>query len=188
MATIDEIALEFDLIVKELEGSGKRKDGELGRPTNFTLEKYKAFLYWYLQTGMKEWSYYKSGIGKHAYETARTYSKTFQGVLKRDGDDLKAQAMLNISRDIRGLAQTVDKDGNITNPGIPGSTKVSQWFVENAKQKEEEEEEAGQPMLGAPQNEREAELMATMLNRYDQLKSKRASRKSKGDSAGSDIK
>lgn len=163
--------IELDIILAEV----KKGKEDTGRPIKISVETYKAFWFYYLQTRMVEWSCDKANISEQTWRTLKQ-SPYFQRLISLRGDDLKAVAMINLSKNVRGREATYDKDGNMLTPAVPGSIEDSKWLLSQVYQVGKPEEGGNDvPIVGAPRNEEEAKLMAQMLNWHYEYRNKQSS-------------
>lgn len=167
----DEYQVELDLILSELK-KGKEPQG---RKIGINVEKYKAFWFYFLQTKMVEWSLDKANITEQTYRTLKT-APTFQRLLQLREEDLKAVAMINLSRSVRGREAIVDQNtGKQIAPAIEGSVEDSKWVLTTVYGiNKQDDKGADVPIVGAPRNEEEAKLMAEMLNWHYEYRRKHA--------------
>jgi len=161
---LDTYEVELKLILDEI----KRGKEPQGRKIEITLERYKAFWFYFLQTRLIEWSYDKANISEQTWRTLKP-SLVLQRLLELRSDDLKAVAMINISKRVRGKEAVRDENGNIIVPALEGDIDDSKWLLSQVyKVGKEVTDKDDIPLVGAPRNESEAELMAKMLNwHYD---------------------
>ena len=166
-------------IISEL--STRKKGNVVGRKSSLTTEMLRQFLF-YVSIGED----YKNAaeivhMGENNRKDYAQRSNTFSEVSSLAKSNITLRAKIAVYRAIEGQLPQYYK---ITNPEtkqdkyielreIPPNVAVAQWHLEkvNAYGNEGKDD---QPQLGAPQNEREAELLLLIMNKHsDYVESKR---------------
>jgi len=166
-------------IITEL--STRKKGNVTGRKSSLTTEMLRAFLF-YVSIGedYKNAAEY-SFMGENNRKDYQQRSKTFSEVSSLAKNNLTLRSKIAVYKAIEGqLPQYYE----IINPDtqakhyielkeIPPNVSVAQWHLEKVNAYGDEGKDE-QPQLGAPQNEKEAELLLMIMNKHnDYVESKR---------------
>lgn len=169
----------FKQIVSEL--TTRTTDNKGGQKLTLTPEMLRDFLY-YVSMGV---DLKDSAAAVHLPEKTRQdynrRSATFSGVTSLAKKNVSLRARIAVAKAIEGQRPQYYK---LIHPGtqeptyiqlkeIPPNVSVAQWWLEKVD-KIGGEEDGEAPQLGAPRNEREAELLEKLLNKHhDYVNAKR---------------
>lgn len=174
----------YQKIVTEISG---RKPGTKGsRKIKLTSEMLRQFLFFVSMGLSLKNAANKSGIGENTRKDYALKSTTFSELSSLAELDPEDAAIIAVVKAIKGTKPGYVK---ITHPatgqpdyirveGKEPNVQVAQWYLEKVKHFGDEDGGPEQPALGAPQNEKEAELLELILNRhYDYVESKKKNKK-----------
>lgn len=174
----------YKKIVGEL--SARKKGTKGSRKIKLTSVMLRNFIF-YVSMGLSLRSAAnKSGIGETTRKDYQLRSATFSELSSLAELDPTDAAIMAVVKAIKGTKPGYVK---ITHPvtgqpdyiqvkGAEPNVAVAQWYLEKVKFFGSDEGESEAPALGAPQNEKEAELLERLLNKHhDYVQAKKANKK-----------
>lgn len=177
-----------DTVYKRVVGelSARKKGTKGSRKIKLTSEMLRNFVF-YVSMGLSLRSAAnKSGIGENTRKDYALKSTTFSELSSQAETDPEDAAIMAVVKAIKGTKPGYVK---ITHPvtgqpdyiqikGAEPNVTVAQWYLEKIKFFGSEDGESEAPALGAPQNEKEAELLERLLNKHhDYVQAKKANKK-----------
>ena len=166
-------------IIKELRTNNGNEKSNKGRKRELTREILHNYLFYLSMTGEYEFAAESAGLPEKRRQKYMLESETFRGVSSLAKNNVSLRSRMAVSQSIIGRKPGFYK---IIHPAtkqpvyfelkeILPNVNAAMWWLEkidkiNASEKSDEE-----PKLGAPRNEKEAELLEFVLNRHtDYLK------------------
>lgn len=161
----------YEAVVRELSGRTTKKG--TGRKLALTAEMFRLYLY-YVSMGVdyKE-AAESAGINERTRRDYALRSTTFSDVSSLAKQNVSLRARITVAKSIMGqlpqyfkLVHPETKDVKyIELKEIPANVATAQWWLEKVD-KIGGAEDSEAPQLGAPRNEKEAELLERLLNKH----------------------
>jgi len=175
----------YTRIIRELRtnSDGKQKQ-DSGRKRELTREILRTYLFYLSLTGEYEFSAESAGLPEKRRQKYMKESESFRGVSSLAKNNVSLRARMSVAQSIMGRKPSYYK---LTHPSTNQPTYIelkeilpnvnaAMWWLEKVDKigtVEDDEDPYKNPPLGAPQNEREAELLEMLLNRHhDYIKRK----------------
>src|SRR3989338_3395907 len=147
-----------------------------GRKRELTREMLRTYLFYLSQTGEYEFSAESAGLPEKRRQKYMKESEAFRGVSSMAKNNVSLRARMSVAQSIMGRKPSYYK---LTHPvtnqptyielkEVPPNVNAAMWWLEKVDKigtEEPDEDPYKNPPLGAPQNEREAELLEMLLNR-----------------------
>lgn len=162
-------------IIKELRTSpdGSEKNNK-GRKRELTREILHNYLFYLSMTGEYEFASESAGIPEKRRQKYMTESETFRGVSSLAKNNISLRSRIAVAQSISGRKPGYYK---IIHPStkqpvyfelkeILPNVNAAMWWLEKIDKISAPEKSDEIPKLGAPQNEREAELLEFVLKRH----------------------
>lgn len=171
----NQIKQDFHIVMEELVNPDKAPQG---RPRKLTMEMFNEFLYWLFLTGEYKWAAIRSKMGLKTFEDYQKQSPYFAGLAEAARNDGLIRARMNIISSVRGQEEVKNPEtGVVESKAVSPNIEDSKWLLqyEDRIGNNKGAEGGDAPSLGVPKNEREAELLAMVLNKhsdYEQSKRK----------------
>lgn len=162
-------------IIRELrtDDSGNDKNNR-GRKRDLTHEILHNYLFYLSMTGEYEFSAESAGLPEKRRQKYMIESETFRGVSSLAKNNVSLRSRMAIAQSIMGRKPSYFK---IIHPvtkqpvffelkEILPNVNAAMWWLEKIERISNVEKDNNEPPLGAPRNEREAELLEFVLKRH----------------------
>jgi hypothetical protein len=157
-----------------LELSSRNKKTKGGRKLKLTPEMLRQFLF-YVSMGESLKNAAESVyMGEKTRQDYNTRSETFSGVSSLAKNNISMRSRIAVAKAIIGrkpcyyklLHPATKQPAYIELREVPPDVKVAMWWLEKVEKIGNQEKSESIPSLGAPQNEKEALLLESLLNRH----------------------
>ena len=168
----------YTKIVRELRTNpdGTQKQ-DSGRKRELTREILRTYLHYLSLTGEYEFSAESAGLPEKRRQKYMKESETFRGVSSLAKNNVSLRARMSVAQSIMGrkpsyyklIHPSANQPTYIELKEILPNVNAAMWWLEKVDKigtVEEDEDPYRNPPLGAPQNEREAELLEMLLNKH----------------------
>jgi len=168
----------YNKIINELrtKADGTIKQ-ERGRKRELTREILRTYLFYLSLTGEYEFSAESAGLPEKRRQKYMKESDSFRGVSSLAKNNVSLRARMSVAQSIMGrkpsyyklIHPSTNQPTYIELKEILPNVNAAMWWLEKVDKIGTVEEDEGSyknPPLGAPQNEREAELLEMLLNRH----------------------
>lgn len=164
----------YKKIIKELRTNNGNEKSNKGRKRELTREILHNYLFYLSMTGEYEFAAESAGLPEKRRQKYMVESETFRGVSSLAKNNISLRSRMAVAQSIIGRKPGYYK---IIHPStkqpvyfelkeILPNVNAAMWWLEKIDKINAPEKSDEIPKLGAPQNEREAELLEFVLKRH----------------------